>query len=224
MKKLLRILVAVCLCVLTARTAVSSPITHLVDFIPDGSRTGFNGFEAIPNNGTFFTGGAGPYTEGGIVVQQLNADPGNDIWVTFFSPEGNFGWYPNGGDSGSTRITRAGGVDFDSVGFLRSTGSSLGTLFFDLFNNSILVFSGSVPQPANGVPAYLGWSGGGFDEIRIRDDRGGQGNGLNALALDAIEIADGTAAEVPEPATMLLVGSGLVAFLRRRSARSKQTQ
>ena len=52
-------------------------VVHTSDFIPDGSRTHFNGFEAIPNDGTFYTGGNGPYAEGGITVEQINGNAGS---------------------------------------------------------------------------------------------------------------------------------------------------
>lgn len=195
------------LCALLARPAAATPITYTVDFIADGSRSAFNGFESIPNDGTYYTGGPGPYTEDGISVTQVNGDAGNDIWLTFFSPEGNYGWYPNGGDHGYTRITLLSGDDFNSVGLLRSTGSNFGTLFYELYQNSILVSAGFVPQPANGQPAYLGWSGGGFDEIRLRDDCGGL-DVCNAVAIDAIETA-------PEPATLFLFGFGLLTITHR---------
>src|SRR5262249_2822920 len=90
-----------------------------------GVPTLFNGFEKIPNDGTFFTAPIGtPYTEGGITVQQVNSD--NRIWVTFFHPQGNFGWYPDGGDEGHTEITPASGKFFD-VGFRVATGALLGS-------------------------------------------------------------------------------------------------
>lgn len=94
------------------------------DFIPDGSRTGFNGFESIPNDGTEYTGGSGACTEGGIAVEQINDDPGNTIWVNYRPPggEGAHGWYPDGGDHGCTRIRLTGGGSFSDVGMLVSTG------------------------------------------------------------------------------------------------------
>jgi hypothetical protein len=62
----------------------------------------FNGFEGVPNDGTYLTSPGPPfsYTEDGIVVQQVNSAA--DIWVTFFHPGGDFGWYPSGGDTGFT--------------------------------------------------------------------------------------------------------------------------
>ena len=42
-----------CMTLLIAAGQVqAAPIVHTVDFIPDGSRSHFNGFESIPNDGT----------------------------------------------------------------------------------------------------------------------------------------------------------------------------
>lgn len=216
-----------CLVALVATSAANAvPIVYTTDFIPNGTRTGFNGFEAIPNNGIFFTGGAGPYAEGGISVTQVNGNAGNDIWATFFSPEGNFGWYPNGGDNGYTRITMTDGSDFGNVGFLLATGYGSSVAGYELWNNGVLILSGTLPGLTNGSTSlgqYLGFGGGGFDEIRLRDIFTGGGSplpvnggasGLNALAIDAIEIS-----AVPEPISLvvfggLIVGGGLVARKR----------
>jgi len=191
----------------------AAPILHTTDFIADGSRSAFNSFEAIPyDGGTFFTGGAGPYTEGGISVEQIGGDPGNDIWVTFFRPDGDFGWYPNGGDFGYTRITLAGGADFSDVGLLYASGFGESTTFYELYNNALLVLAGSLPGTPNGSRGanYLGFSGGGFDEIRIYDRNACCGT-MNTAAIDAIE----TAGAVPEPASLLLFGAAAVAGARR---------
>jgi hypothetical protein len=160
-------------------------------------------------------------------VTQVNGDGGNDIWVSYFSPEGSFGWYPTGGDFGYTSIARTGGVDFESVGFLRGSGYTdtpvLG-LYYELFDNGSLVLAGTVAHNGFLAGSYLGWSGGGFDEIRLRDSLlvgvdSLSGYGLNALAVDAIELSGGRVADptpVPEPATLLLVGTGIAAVARRR--------
>jgi len=186
---------------------------YLVDFIPDGSRSHFNSFEGIPNDGTHYTGGAGPYIEDGISVRQVNGNPGNDIWVGWFTPDGTKGWYPDGGDEGYTEITRSGGLDFFDVGFLRGTGfSSPATNFFELWNNGEMVLSGSVESPTGPTSAYLGFGGGGFDEIRLWATLGANG-GINAFAVDAIELGGQTGpgpVPVPDPgSSLLLLGMGL---------------
>ena len=184
---------------------------HLTDFIPDGSRSQFNSFELIGNDGTYYTGGSGPYTEDGITVQQVLGDSGNSIWLTAFHPDGAFGWYPDGGDGGYTVITRAGGVDFVDVGFFRGSGfyDAPVTLHWELWDDGALVLSGSVAGLPLLAPQYLGFGGGGFDEIRLRDT---QPNwpGLNAFAVDAIELRNG----VPEPGSSLLLFGIALAGLR----------
>src|SRR4029079_3806763 len=102
--------------------AIAAITVHTTDFIPDNERTNCNGFEAIGpqlSNNTF-TGGE--YTEDGIVVVNLlRVGLNTDIATTCtggpgfcFNPthEGSRSWYPDGGDLGYTRITRAGDGDF----------------------------------------------------------------------------------------------------------------
>lgn len=205
-----------------ANQAHATPIIQLTDFIADGSRTNFNGFEAIPDAdfGGFrvYSGGNGPYTEDGISVEQVNGDGASSIITTYFTPELDRGWYPRGGDFGYTKVTRTGNIDFESVGLLRGSGFGTPTLglYYELYDNAVLVLSGTIVH-GEALPAglYLGWSGGGFDEIRFRDSttvgvNSLSGFGQNALAIDAIELTgSATVAAVPEPTSLLLLGSGL---------------
>lgn len=190
-------------------------VTHTTDFIADGTRTNFNGFESIPNDGTFFTGGSGPYSEGGISVEQVNGDPPNDIWVTFLPPwtDGAHAWYPNGGDNGYTKITMTDGSDFSNVGFGVGTGGAASLVFFELYNNAVLVLSGSSLMASN----YLGFSGGGFDTILLADNCCGAsdvtGGGFQALVVDSIETGGET---VPEPGTLALLGVALAGLAASR--------
>ena len=196
---------------------------HTSDFIDDASRSNFNGFEAIPNDGATYTGGSGPYIEDGVKVEQINGDRGNDIAVIYSGGtyEGSYSWYPNGGDSGYTMITMADGSDFNNIGFYAGTGDSPSLILFDLLLDGSSVFSGSTPFiGTRGDFNYIGFSGGGFDAMLVRDNLGGGNSfydgGLNSLALDAIETS-----AVPIPPAVWLFGSGLlglVGIARRKKA------
>jgi hypothetical protein len=232
-----------------ASFAFATPIVHTTDFIPDNARTHFNGFEAIPNStlppftpeASFYTGGNGPYVEGGISVRQVNGDDGNDIWVNVGMGgvyEGSRAWYPNGGTQRNSyaEITMADGSDFSNVGFYVSDGGWATKIYFDLLSNGVSVLSGSVtppPQWSYFIFGYLGFSGGGFDTIRVRDNpptwpdeyRGTNVyDGYTTLMLDAIEVGGtGAPASVPEPGAALTLGLGLAAlqFVRRGGKRPR---
>jgi len=192
---------------------------HTTDFISDGTRTNFNGFEAIaPLAGDRYTSGS--YTEDDVTVENASAGGLNhDIWTACIGPgfcfnpshDGARSWYPDGGDFGYTRITRSGGIDFVDVGFILGSGfaSTPLNVYYELAENGVVVKSGELAGFTN-TPGYLGFSGGGFDEIRVRN--GGASpltlgdDTRNALAIDSIELA-GTV--VPEPSSWALLAGGL---------------
>lgn len=218
-----------------AVAAHAVPIVYTTDFITDATRTGFNGFESIPTDatGSYYTGGWGPYTENGIEVSQINelVSTSTSIWVndwTVASPATAQGksWYPNGGDHGYTQIRMNDGSDFVDVGFRVLSGGDSSLVLFDLFDDGNLVLSGSVPFSfgSNRVGGYLGFSGGGFDEIHVRDNTfyPGYGENQNALNIDSIE-TQGTSgtppgASVPDSSSTIAMLAGALlglATLRR---------
>lgn len=195
--------------------SVAAQTEELTDFIDDGSRTNFVTFEFQDPSAD---GGSGPplYTEDGVTVEQISGD-GNDIWstYTFWGAVGK-NWYPNGGDNGYTKVVKEDGSNFDDVGMLRGSGNgSHTTLNYELWDDGGMVLGDSVSHMVNAQ--YLGWSGGGFDEIRMRDGPtpGPVTPGSHqALAIDSIELTGaggggGGGVDVPASSTLgiaILIG------------------
>ena len=197
--------------------AAQAAIVQTTDYI--ASPTHFNGFEGIGSHNDF-----GPtYTEDGITVTQVNGQA-NNIWTFYtsgFGGQGKYSWYPNGGDYGYTDITLQGGGEFGDIGFIAGSGYGGGahSLYYELALGGSVVQSGSLSQVSGG---WLGFSGGGFDEVRLRDAHAltaslndGQ---LNAFAVDSIK----TVGAVPEPETyaLMLAGLGAMAWVARRKQRA----
>ena len=216
--KLSQIATASALAALSIGVAQAATV-QTTDYI--ASPTHFNGFEGIVggSNGDF-----GPtYTEDGITVTQVNGLP-NNIWTTFtsgFGGQGKYSWYPNGGDYGYTDITLQGGGQFGDISFIAGSGLDgiVHWLYYELALGGSVVQSGSLSQVSSG---WLGFSGGGFDEVRVRDSYGftsslndGQ---ANTFAVDSIK----TVGAIPEPETYALMLAGLcaVGWASRRKPRA----
>lgn len=221
--------------------ALAAPIVQTTNFIGN-TYTHFNGFEsAISQASGAYPGDS--HTEGGIKVTQLYAPNfGKSIRTNSVAGgfEGNQSWGPPGGDFGWTDITKSDGSDFMDVGFL--IGSAYGSavsgganragsvyVYYELWNNGAKVFSDTLAGQS--VDAHwLGFSGGGFDQIKLRDG----GDRVTALDLSAVGFANGlfidsikTAGDgagdggrVPEPGTLALAGlavaGGSIGARRRR--------
>jgi hypothetical protein len=89
------------------------------------------------------------------------------------------------------------------------------TLYYELALGGSVLQSGSLATSTAGH--WMGFSGGGFDEVRIRDDYSFTSSltgGLNAFAIDSIKVTS----PVPEPETyaLLLAGLGVMGFIARR--------
>jgi hypothetical protein len=209
----------------SSSAAFAAPIVLTTDFIPDGERDAFNGFEFAPATSDL----AQPYIEDGIKLDAIpgaNGDQG--IWTTCTglatackAHEGNKSWYHNGGDFGYTQLTLASGADFWNVGMLVSSGfgSSVQYVNYATLLDGLVNGSGSFLLP--GTLMYLGFSGGGFDEIwlsaTLNTAASPNSNTFQALQLDSIETQ---AAAVPEPASLALLSLGAVAIrLRHRTRR-----
>jgi hypothetical protein len=204
---------ALALAALACGAAQAATVQH-TDYI--AAPTHFNGFEGIVG-GDY--GNYGPtYTEDGITVTQVNGQT-NDIWTTYtwWGAQGSHAWYPNGGDFGYTSITMQGGGQLGNISFLAGSGFGGGThsVYYELALGGSVVQSGTLSQVSGD---WLGFSGGGFDEVRLRDSyyptyslNDGQ---VNALAIDSIKVT----AAVPEPETyaLMLAGLGVVGFVARR--------
>jgi hypothetical protein len=218
-KYLITFLVAGLSC-LPPGVAQAAPVLNTTDFVT--AVTGFNGFESIPNDGTYYTGGTSPYTEGGISVTEMNGNSGNSIWVSIaqsssYFTEGNYAWYPNGGDNGYTKIMLQSGAEISAISMLFRSYSP--NVTYELLDGGVSVLTGTLLADW-GVLGRIGFSGGGFDEILLRGGDLGAGIGdgaLNALQIDSIKV--GTSGTIPEPGTLALLGLGAMglAASRRRT-------
>jgi hypothetical protein len=189
--------------------------------------TNFNGFEAVNTSPLFYLGIYYPrnenYSEGGVIVRYVEPgvplQPTTNIWLTYthsIGGEGQYGWYPNGGGFGYTDITLQGGSEFASVQFLAGSGGVSVLLDYELFNDGALVASGSTPNQS--LMHYVGFSGGGFDEIRLKSYCAvGCPDGLDVAAFDSIAAV----ASVPEPSTwaMMILGFAGIGFMAYRRSR-----
>lgn len=201
-------------------SAAGAITVETTDFIT--TPTARNGFEAIPpqpNLGDTFDGSLG-HTEQGITVTYVGGSGG--IWTgSQPAAEGTQSWYPDGGDTGYTRISFGGAVD--AVEFRAGSGFLTGSinLFYDLRFNGASIGSGNAGSLllADQGFSFYGFSGATFDEVWLQAHAGNafSAGTFEALALDDVQIGGGTGA-VPEPASwaLLIAGFGLVGAASRR--------
>lgn len=167
---------------LAPSSAAQAVILETNAFITDP--TDFNGFEAIassPNlNLTNFVYGPAntPYSEGGLTVTYVGILPNNGVSTKingFIPGTGQFGWY--GAGFGYTDIALTGSGPFNAVQFLAGSGfgNGAGNLEYQVLNDGVVVLSGSVAIRNFGndrAMTYYGFSGGGFDQVRLQVMRG----------------------------------------------------
>lgn len=232
MKHLLSALAACALSLLTlvapGPAAGAQLVLGLFFFAPDHLIT----YGSAPD----FLGGQPGWVEQGMRTEQINGDGGvADIWTTSgLSTTDGFAWYPDGGDDGYTRLTRTLGQNFGSVslvagiGWLDDEGPS--QTAYELLDDGVVVLSGTLPALFNG--AVFGFSGGDFDEVRLRAYRGPlptfdscppvPGIRCNSLWIDSVRLVDDPMTTVPLPPVGALVALplGLMAWQRRRSPRA----
>lgn len=237
MKNLIPLTIIAATVALTTQSnpAFSQPVVHTSDFINAADRTGFNGFEGLTANLIYdFT-----YTEQNIRVERTGIS--DNVWTSLGAFRGGFegdrSWHPEPVlsypiETGYDKITLATGGAFESVGML--VGSGFGgycqgsecnyadpylSLHYELLFHGTSVATGTLAHSPNAH--YVGFSGGGFDEVRLwdRNSNGGWPD-QSALLIDAVE----TAGAVPEPQASILTlfGIALVLAVARTRARSKQ--
>ena len=154
---------------LTSLSQAHAVVLETSNFI--GAPTNFNGFEGVGTTGTLSNSGK-TYTEGGI---SITASTGTAPIGAFpyWNGVGSYQWY--GGTTTYTDIKLQSGGDFQSLQFLASSGyANPTTLAYEVLNHGAVVLTGTVANPAyccgtSAGFAYFGFSGGGFDEVRLVD-------------------------------------------------------
>ena len=188
----------------------------------------FNGFEAMGPTTNFPANT--PYSEGGITVTYVGTFfvPGNGIWSTYtptIGGQGNFGWYENGTTAGYTDIKLTGGGGMQEIQFLAGSGWKIPALTptfmqYQVLNQGSVVLTGVLQINRNffgtGTMEYFGFSGGGFDEIRLENQAANPNNTFadfefDAGAYDSFAV-NTAAAATPLPAALPLFAAGLGAF------------
>jgi MYXO-CTERM domain-containing protein len=175
-------------------------------------------------------GGQPGWVEQGIRTEQVGGDGGNsDIWTASGLGNGDASWFPDAGDDGYTRFTRTLGQNFGSmslfagIGWLDPVGPSL--IAYELFDDGISVLAGSLAAPYTG--GVFGFTGGDFDELRLRAYRGPlptfdtcvpvANARCNTLWVAEVRISDDPmTVPAPSPAALAAAGLALLAWQRRR--------
>jgi hypothetical protein len=235
--------IAMLLTVLSCAQASANTITvESTNFI--SSPTYFNGFERIGPRTTYHPNSQygfdlsfpfnRNYSEGGITVRDVMTinDPNVfGVHVGWAQPawggDGNYNWYSVG--IGYTDIRLRNHGEIQSIQFLEGSGHLNNTDYvaYELLNHGVVVATGTILDltscciagTGSGFYQYIGFSGGGFNEVRIQGDQGLTAfNPLNpsTFAIDDIAVIP-VQHGVPEPSTwaMMLIGFAGLGFAFR---------
>jgi hypothetical protein len=187
------------------------------------SPTYFNGFEGVAGNVPVFLPGPTPktvsYSEGGITVSA------SGISFGALEPVGSYDYWNGVGQSqwyaplyGYSDIRLTSGGNFQSLQFLASSGfRGITTTFiaYQVLELSSVIAFGTLAIDAFCCDVGAGWqfvgfSGGGFDEVRVQAYSTADSAQFNAANFQAIAL-DNVAAvpQVPLPPSIVLQATGL---------------
>lgn len=208
---------------------ISSP-TYFNDFEDIGSSPNTSVVPGPYKNFSFYPINT-LYSQGGITVQEVSTNNGDGygrvpVWNTeSYGMSGNYDWAPQD-QGGYTDVTLSSGANFQSLQFLANgILSSPAFLEYALLENGEVVATGSVLDDGYccGVSAYLGFSGGGFNEVELQEQLGLSPMTFDPNAANALVIDNVAAVALSEPPALPLFvtglcGLGLLGWRRRRKA------
>jgi hypothetical protein len=187
------------------------------------SPTYSNGFEGFGTTGV----SSGPsYSEGGITVSNGGGFGPSIGAYPYWDGVGTYQWY---NANHYADITLTGGGQIQSIQFLASSGFNSPVNFnYEVLNSGTIVASGTTLLTAYCCAdgkgfEYLGFSGGGFDELRLQANFASafDPSSFDALALDNIAAIPVSATPLPAALPLFASGGGLFGFFgwwrRRRS-------
>ncbi len=147
-------------------------------------------------------------------------------YTSSFGLQGIGSWYENGGGNGYTDIKLASGGDFQALQFLLTSGwgAQGAVLDYQVLNDGLVVLAGSSATTNFGPAQTVGFSGGGFDEIRLQVQNLNYAPDLTPTVFTPTAYEAGAydsfaaIAAVPEPSTwaMMILGFAAVGFMAYR--------